>query len=120
MTKAFLPLPGQCVCGVSKAAVKLFIEGLRSELLETAVRVTSVFPGAIGTNLTYNSVVGATLSVSGAGQSKAKILSAYIAVAIIVEAMECTVNRVLIVSDAKFMEVFYRFHPKFAPEFIKK
>jgi len=32
----FLPVPGQTVYGASKAAVKLFTEGLRSELLNTS------------------------------------------------------------------------------------
>ncbi|PKN83701.1 MAG: short-chain dehydrogenase, partial [Chloroflexi bacterium HGW-Chloroflexi-7] len=51
----FLPVPGQTIYGASKAAVKLFTEGLHSELLETNVHVTLVFPGAIKTNITVNS-----------------------------------------------------------------
>ena len=53
----FLPVPGQSVYGASKAAVKLLTEGLHSELLNTNVRVTVVFPGAIGTNIAANSGV---------------------------------------------------------------
>jgi NAD(P)-dependent dehydrogenase (short-subunit alcohol dehydrogenase family) len=47
----FLPVPGQTIYGASKAAVKLLTEGLNSELLDTSVRVTVVFPGAIATNI---------------------------------------------------------------------
>jgi short-subunit dehydrogenase len=116
----FLPVPGQSVYGASKAAVKLFTEGLRSELLDTAVRVTIVFPGAIGTNIAQNSGVGATLAVSDAEQSKFKMLPADKAAAIILQAMERNAYRVLVGSDAKFMDFLYRLHPKFAAEFIYK
>jgi NAD(P)-dependent dehydrogenase (short-subunit alcohol dehydrogenase family) len=53
----FLPVPGQTVYGASKAAVKLLTEGLHSELSNTQVGVTVVFPGAIGTDLPANSGV---------------------------------------------------------------
>ena len=45
----FTPVPGQAAYGASKAAVKLLTEALHSELRETGVRVTVVFPGAIQT-----------------------------------------------------------------------
>jgi short-subunit dehydrogenase len=53
----FLPVPGQTIYGSSKAAVKLFTEGLNSELTGTNVHVMGVFPGAIGTNIAANSGV---------------------------------------------------------------
>jgi len=40
----FLPVPGQTIYGASKAAVKLFTEGLHSECAGTNVHVTAVFP----------------------------------------------------------------------------
>ena len=55
---AYAPVPGQSVYGASKAAIKLFTEGLRSELLNTKVGVTVVFPGAIATNIAANSGMG--------------------------------------------------------------
>ena len=51
----FLPVPGQTIYGASKAAVKLLTEGLHSELTDTNVKVTVVFPGAVNTNITKNS-----------------------------------------------------------------
>jgi len=51
----FLPVPGQTIYGASKAAVKLLTEGLHSELTDSNVKVTIVFPGAVNTNITKNS-----------------------------------------------------------------
>ena len=51
----FLPVPGQTLYGASKADVKLLTEGLNSELLDTTVRVTLVFPGAISPHISVNS-----------------------------------------------------------------
>src|SRR5690606_411475 len=51
----FFPVPGQTLYGASKAGVKLLTEGLYAELIDTNVRVTVVFPGAIATNITSNS-----------------------------------------------------------------
>lgn len=42
------PVPGQTVYGASKAALKLLTEGLRSELTNSSVSVTAIYPGAIG------------------------------------------------------------------------
>jgi len=51
----YLPVPGQSIYGASKAAVKLMTEGLYAELADTNVKVTVIFPGAIGTNIAANS-----------------------------------------------------------------
>jgi NAD(P)-dependent dehydrogenase (short-subunit alcohol dehydrogenase family) len=48
------PVPGQGVYGASKAAVKLFSESLALELDGGPVRVTTVFPGGVKTNITLN------------------------------------------------------------------
>jgi len=117
----FLPVPGQSVYGASKAAVKLFTEGLNSELLETNVRVTIVFPGAIQTHIAENSGVGGSLKMDENSKANSiKMLSAPIAAQRIVEAMEKNRYRVLVGSDAKFMDFIYRLNPKFAAKFIFK
>jgi len=51
----FIPFPGQTIYGAAKAAVKIFTEGLLSELKETPAKVTVVHPGAVATNITQNS-----------------------------------------------------------------
>ena len=118
----FLPVPGQSVYGASKAAVKLFTEGLRSELLDTRVKVTLIFPGAIGTNIAQNSGVAGTLKTDEATMknSSIKMLSAQKAAEQIIEGMESDAYRVLVGSDAKFMDKLYRLSPKFAAELIFK
>ena len=115
----FLPVPGQTVYGASKAAVKLLTEGLNSELSETNVKVTVVFPGAVNTNITTNS--GLAMPTEPVSQSKPmKILSASKAAQIIVYGMERDRYRVLVGNDAKFMDYFYRFNPKAAAKLITK
>ena len=115
----FLPVPGQSIYGASKAAVKLLTEGLRSELLDTNVKVTIVFPGAIGTNIAANS--GLKLPASSSDQAKSfNPLAPSKAAEIIIDGMEADEYRVLVGSDAKFMDFIYRLHPKFAAEFIYK
>jgi NAD(P)-dependent dehydrogenase (short-subunit alcohol dehydrogenase family) len=111
----FLPVPGQTIYGASKAAVKLMTEGLHSELRDTPVRVTVVFPGAVATNITANS--GVTLDLP-AGAAQRKVLSAAAAARIIVDGMERDAYRVMVGSDARFMDLIYRLHPRRAAAFI--
>ncbi|MCX7803442.1 MAG: SDR family oxidoreductase, partial [Meiothermus ruber] len=82
----FLPVPGQSVYGASKAAVKLLSEGLFAELLDTPVRVTVVFPGAVSTNITVNS--GVAIRAAEGRQPAARPLEPERAAQIIVEGME--------------------------------
>jgi short-subunit dehydrogenase len=111
----FLPVPGQTIYGASKAAVKLMTEGLHSELKDTAVRVTVVFPGAVATNITTNSGV----SIPNVGGDRArKILSAEQAARLIVDGMEHDRYRVMVGSDAKMMDRLYRLTPRRAAGFI--
>jgi short-subunit dehydrogenase len=115
----FLPVPGQAVYGASKAAIKLLTEGLYAELVGTNVHVTAVYPGAIATNISQNSGVEIK-SPSGDTTSSMSSLAADKAAAIIIDAMEKNKFRVLVGSDAKFMDFIYRLHPKYATEFIAK
>lgn len=115
----FLPVPGQTVYGASKAAVKLFTEGLRSELLNTKVKVTVVYPGAIGTNIAANSGVGPSVEEAEAnGRSSIKPLDPRKAAEMIVEGMEQDRDRVLVGSDARLMDLIYRLSPRRAADFI--
>lgn len=117
----FLPVPGQTIYGASKAAVKLMTEGLNSELLETNVRVSIVFPGAIGTNIAENSGVSiGNISTKEMEKAKHKTLTPKDAAKIIVDGMEANRYRILVGSDAKFMDFIYRLAPEFAAKFIFK
>lgn len=113
----FLPVPGQTVYGASKAAVKLLTEGLYSELLNTPVRVTVVFPGALGTDIAAHSGVRIEMGPEQARRA-ASTLAADKAAQIILDAMERNQFRVLVGSDAAFMDAIYRLSPKRAARFI--
>ena len=115
----FLPVPGQTIYGASKAAVKLLTEGLYSELANTNVKVTVVFPGAVNTNITKNSGLN-TATSSSTVNNPVKILSAAKAAQIIIDAMEKDRCRVLVGKDAAFMDLIYRLNPQRAARFINK
>ena len=115
----FLPVPGQTVYGASKAAVKLLTEGLHSELLNTNVKVTVVFPGAMKTNIAEHSGVEASLKMD-ARQQEYKAVEPKKAAHMIVDGIEKDRYRILIGSDAKMMDFLYRLNPKRAAHFIYK
>jgi short-subunit dehydrogenase len=107
---ALVPFPGQSAYGASKAAVKLFTEGLYAELRGTNVAVTVVFPGAVGTNITANS--GVTMPGTAAGASSMKMTSAASAGEQIVEAIEKGSYKVRIGSDSKLLDRMSRLMPQ--------
>jgi short-subunit dehydrogenase len=113
----FLPVPGQTIYGASKAAVKLFTEGLYSELMDTNVKVTVVFPGAIGTNIAANSGV-ATPGGGTAETSKIKMTAPPIAAEMIIKGIEKNAYHVIIGSDSKLMDMLVRLMPKRATKII--
>lgn len=115
----FFPFPGQTMYGATKAGVKLFTEGLHSELSDTNVNVTVVFPGAIQTNINENSGLADRSSESDES-SGMRALPAEEAAEIIVEAVEKDKYSVLVGQDAKMMDFMYRLNPKRAAAFIKK
>ncbi|MRS06005.1 SDR family oxidoreductase [bacterium] len=113
----YLPVPGQTIYGASKAAVKLFTEGLHSELLDTNVHVTTVFPGAIATNISANSGVSSN-SIQAEKAPKIKMTTAPVAAEIIVDGIEKNKYRVLVGSDAKMMDFLSRLMPERAAKII--
>ncbi|HET6352236.1 MAG TPA: SDR family oxidoreductase [Coriobacteriia bacterium] len=113
----FLPVPGQTIYGASKAAVKLMTEGLHSELTETGVKVTVVFPGAIATDIAANSGLDMHLA-EGADAPKHKTTSAVEAARVVIEGMESNSYRVLIGGDAKMMDRLCRLMPERAAAII--
>jgi NAD(P)-dependent dehydrogenase (short-subunit alcohol dehydrogenase family) len=113
----FLPVPGQTLYGASKAAVKLFTEGLNSELHDTNVGVTVVFPGAINTNISVNSGL-MTKEQQENTKSTYKTTPADVAASAILDGIEGNKYRVLIGSDAKMMDFLYRLMPVRAARII--
>jgi short-subunit dehydrogenase len=114
----FLPVPGQTLYGASKAAVKLFTEGLHSELSGTSVHVTVVFPGAVATNIAANSGVAVPAISDAAAQRR--IYPADRAARDILDGMERDRYRVLVGRDAVLMDVLYRLDPRRAAAFIAR
>ena len=116
---AYAPVPGQSVYGASKAALKLFTEGLRSELLDTYVGVTIVFPGAISTNIAQNSGMALPANADEAA-SQFKQTDAAVAAKAMVDAIEENKPRITIGSDATLMDRLSRLNPIFAANLIYK
>lgn len=113
----FFPVPGQTLYGASKAAVKLMSEGLYAELLETNVRVTVVFPGAVATNIMTNS--GVVLGGQGDGAAHAASpVTPEIAAATILSGIERDRFQVYVGKDARIMNILYRLNPLWATRFI--
>ncbi|WP_151526678.1 SDR family NAD(P)-dependent oxidoreductase [Serinicoccus kebangsaanensis] len=119
----FVPVPGQTIYGASKAAVRLLTEGLYAELRGTAVAVSVVFPGAIGTDITTNSGVA---SPGGGGQERAEsgahrtLPPARAARIIVDEAVVKGRYRVTVGSDAAMLDRLSRVAPQRATDLIAR
>lgn len=116
---SYAPVPGQTIYGASKAALNLLTEGLRSELSETKIKLTLVWPGAIGTNISQNSGVSIGNAAS-AESSKMKVTSAVEAGRMMVDAIENEQKRIYIGGDAKFMGRLSRWSQDTAAKLIYK
>lgn len=113
----FFPFPKQTIYGASKAAIKIFTEGLYAELLDTNVHVMVVFPGAIATNITKNSQVEIKTDNE---TSNYKMLEADKAASLIIDGIKKNKFKLLVGSDAKFMNWFYNFNAKLAIKTIQQ
>jgi len=119
----FVPVPGQAIYGASKAAVKLLTEALYAELKGTSVKVTIVYPGAIGTNITTNSGVDMNMSKADAEKmaKTQKSLSPESAASTIIEkGIKQNRYRLTVGKDARSLDLMSRFFPKFATDTIAK
>lgn len=117
----FLPVPGQTVYGAAKAAIKLFTEGLHSELTDTNVGVLVVFQGATATNIAQNSGITMDLgSDNGEEQRSFKTLTPEEAAEKIIDAIEKDRYQVYVGSDSALMGFLARLNPKFAAKTIFK
>ena len=114
---AFVPVPGQTIYGASKAAVKLFTEGLHSELMGTRVGVTLAIPGATTTNIALNSGV-MTRDLQEKADKEYKTTPADVVAREFVNGMEAGKYRVLVGSDTKTMDFLHRLMPKRAASII--
>ncbi len=113
----FFPFPGQTIYGASKAALKIFTEGLYAELEKTNVRVMIVLPGAMDTNITKNSNVEIKTSKE---ESNFKLLGADVAAAQIIAGIEKNKFKLFLGMDAKFLRTLYKINSKWAISYINK
>lgn len=118
----FVPVPGQSIYGASKAAVKLLTEGLHSELQGTGVGVTTIFPGAIATEIVVNSGIMTQEQMQEMAKSgpERKSTSVADAAKAIIEGIEKKKFHVLIGPDAKTMYLLSRLMPERAANLIYK
>ena len=119
----FVAIPGQTIYGASKAAVKLLTEGLYSELKGTGVSVTTIFPGAIGTNIALNSGIMTEEQMkqmaANAGPAR-KTTSVEVAGKAILDGIDNKKFHVLIGQDAKTIYFLSRLMPERAANLIYK
>ena len=113
----FFPFPGQTIYGASKAALKIFTEGLYAELEKTNVKVLIVLPGAMNTNITKNSNVEIKTTKE---ESNFKLLEPDIAAYKIIEAIENDKFKLFLGQDSKFLKLLYKINSKWAISYINK
>ncbi|MDR0927962.1 MAG: SDR family NAD(P)-dependent oxidoreductase, partial [Ignavibacteria bacterium] len=110
-----LPVPGESIYGAAKSAVILLTEGLRSELRNTNVNLTLILPGAMATDIKFNSGADAKpFTKEDLDGAVIKPIAANIAAEMITQGIEKNKNRVLIGKDMKIMYVLNKVLPKLA------
>jgi short-subunit dehydrogenase len=115
----FFPVPGQSSYGASKAAVKLMTEGLYSELLDTNVNVSVVFPGAIATDIKKNSQAS-DKGITEKDKNSKMLTMPSAAAKQIINGIESNMYRVFIGKDSKAMNFIYSINPGFATRLVKR
>ena len=113
----FFPFPGQTIYGASKAALKIFTEGLFAELEKTNVRVMIVLPGAMDTNITKNSNVEVNTSEDS---GSFKMLSPVDGATQIINGIKKNKFKLFLGSDSKFLKLLYKINSIWAIRFINK
>ena len=113
---AYAPVPGQSVYGASKAAIAQLSDGLRSELQRTHIGVTTVYPGAINTNIAANS--GINVPAASPSKMAIKTTDAKVAAKQMVAGIEHRRERIFIGNDSRTLNILSRVNPKFAASLI--
>ena len=113
----FFPFPGQTLYGASKAAVRLLTEGLYAELLDTDVRVSVIFPGAVNTGISENSGIE---QPPGADAGDLPILSPAKAATIMIKGIEKNKLHIYVGLDSRLMSLAIKVAPRPAIRFVKQ
>lgn len=123
---AFLPFPNQSSYNVSKYAISGLNESLLQELSNTNVRVTSVYPGGVRTNIVNNSKFvkgpkeGMTQEQSADLFKKVAVTSAPRAAKVIVNGMRRGKRRVRVGPDSYLFDYLKRLAPNFSVWLVGK
>jgi NAD(P)-dependent dehydrogenase (short-subunit alcohol dehydrogenase family) len=112
----FFPFPGQTMYGASKAAVRLFTEGLYAELLDTAVTISVIMPGAVATAITENSGVG----TPGGDEGGVPMTPPDKAARIMVAGIEKDRLHIYVGLDARLMSLAIKVAPRPAIKFVQR
>ena len=108
----FFSMPGQAMYSASKAGVRAFSEALWSELSNTSVRVTTVHPGAIRSNMVRSSrMPDAEAKLQAAKLQEKYGMPTEKAAEKIVRAIERNKLRVVVGMDAHIGEFLKRMFP---------
>ena len=113
---ALVPFASQVLYSASKGAVKQFSEGLDGELADTNVRVVTVFPGNVSTNLAQNSGV----EMLDAGGRRVLATTPEVAGRRIVEGIAKNRYRVIIGADAHALYTLSRIAPRRTTRLVAK
>ena len=113
----FFPFPGQTIYGASKAAVRLLSEGLFTELVDTPVQVSVIFPGAVKTEITRNSGVE---DPAAEAQVNVPMLSPAKAAAQMIAGIEKNKLHIYVGVDSKLMSLATKIAPRPAFLYVQK
>lgn len=116
----FLPVPGQTIYGAAKAGVKLLTEGLYAELIDSNVKVSVIFPGAVATEITTNSGVDISEMAGSAEESSFPTTSPEDAARIILDGIESDQLHIYVGKDSRMMNLLNRAAPRRSTHIIYK
>lgn len=114
---AMVSMPTQSIYNASKAAVRGFADALREELRGTSVRVLTVHPGGIKTNIANKArVTDLTMMANSEQEFRDHFMQVarttpQQAARVILNAVESGSTRVLIGADARMLDWMYRLFP---------
>ena len=114
---AMVSMPTQSIYNASKAAVRGFSDALREELRGTSVRVLTVHPGGIRTNIANKArVTDVRMMAASEQEFKDHFLTMARttpeeAAEVIIKAITAGDTRVLVGADAKVLDSLYRMFP---------
>ncbi|MFL6024215.1 MAG: SDR family NAD(P)-dependent oxidoreductase [Marmoricola sp.] len=114
----FFPFPGQTVYGASKAAMRLLTEGLYTELLDTNVAVTLIFPGAVDTGIFETSGLQRP-DLSAVGRSASLMMTAPKAASRMIAGIEKGKLHVYVGADSKAMSLAIKIAPRTAIKLVR-